>query len=136
MRRLARHMGQTGMMKVGSRHGTGYRGRYPQKQGISLAQPLWQAEQIRKMEECWAEREAALYVLSAPGAALCNYARHHCPRVTTGGFSSARVTTGEMAMSCPPRPPTRPRALVIATQRACSEATPGGPPTSGWRRGG
>ena len=34
------------------------------KQGISLAQPLWRAEQIRKMEQRWAEREGqALYAL-------------------------------------------------------------------------
>ncbi|MGE6197916.1 NAD(P)H-hydrate epimerase, partial [Aeromonas media] len=52
------------------------------KQGISLAQPLWRAEQIRKMEQCWAEREGqALYALmERAGAALCNYARHHWPQ--------------------------------------------------------
>ena len=52
------------------------------KQGISLAQPLWRAEQIRKMEQRWAEREGqALYALmERAGAALCSYARHHWPQ--------------------------------------------------------
>lgn len=52
------------------------------KQGISLAQPLWRAEQIRKLEQRWAEREGqALYALmERAGAALCSYARHHWPQ--------------------------------------------------------
>ncbi|MFM4860231.1 NAD(P)H-hydrate dehydratase [Aeromonas media] len=52
------------------------------KQGISLAQPLWRAEQIRKLEQRWAEREGqTLYALmERAGAALCSYARHHWPQ--------------------------------------------------------
>ncbi|MBP0603927.1 NAD(P)H-hydrate dehydratase [Aeromonas sanarellii] len=51
------------------------------KEGDSLAQPLWRAEQIRRLERRWAEREGLpLYVLmERAGAALCNYARHHWP---------------------------------------------------------
>lgn len=51
------------------------------KEGTSLAQPLWRAEQIRLLERRWAEREGrdTYELMERAGGALCNYARHHWP---------------------------------------------------------
>lgn len=52
------------------------------KEGTSLAQPLWRAEQIRTLEQRWARREGCdtYELMTRAGAALLCYASHHWPQ--------------------------------------------------------